>query len=94
MSQLTKKQLIEHLSDETDLTLATTKRLLDVLTAVIQDGLSNGHEFTLPGIGKLSVRERASRTGRNPQTGESITISARRVVAFKPAKSLTESINR
>ena len=94
MTQLTKKQLIEYLADQSDLTQASTKRLLEVLTAVILDDLANGHDFTLPGIGKLSVRDRAPRTGRNPQTGESVMIQARRVVAFKPSKTLAESVNR
>ncbi len=94
MTQLTKKQLIEYLSDQSDMTQINTLRVLEALTSVIQDGLSNGHDFTLPGIGKLSVRNRASRTGRNPQTGESIMIAARKVVVFKPSKRLSESVNR
>ena len=94
MTQLTKKQLIEYLADQSDLTQTIAKRLLEALTAAVHDGLANGHDFTLPGIGKLSVRNRAPRTGRNPQTGEPVLIEARLVVAFKPAKTLAESVNR
>ncbi|MEN8131240.1 MAG: HU family DNA-binding protein [Pseudomonadota bacterium] len=93
MKQLTKKQLVECLSDETSLTLTEAKRMLEGLVKLMHDELSNGHDFILPGIGKLSVRERAARTGRNPQTGESMMIAACKAVVFKSAKGLTDSVN-
>ena len=93
MTRLTKKQLVEYLADEVDLTQVKAKQVIDELTGIIRDGLANGHDFVLPGIGRFSVRERAARAGRNPRTGEAIRIPSRRVVTFKPAKALEWSIN-
>jgi len=71
---------------------AVTESVLDALGAVIQEQLSGGGEVTLPGIGKLSVTERAARTGRHPQTGEEIKIAARRVPKFTAAKALKDAV--
>ena len=53
-----------------------------------------GEEVTFLGFGKFEVAERAARTGRNPQTGEEMTIEAKKVVKFKPGKGLSEAVNK
>ncbi len=67
---------------------AVLKTLTDVTTAE----LKKGNEVALPGIGKLSVADRAARTGRNPQTGEEIEIAARRVPKFSASKALKDAV--
>lgn len=90
---LTKLQLITDLAESTDLTKTQVRDLLDQLAQIASDALENGEELTLPGIGKLKVGERPARTGRNPQTGASIEIAARKVIKFVPAKSLSDAVN-
>lgn len=90
---LTKDQLIADIADATDATRATVRAVLEQLSEIVSDSLENGDEITLPGIGKLKVSERTARTGRNPQTGKSIEIAAKKVVKLVPAKALTDAIN-
>jgi integration host factor subunit alpha len=54
---------------------------------------SNGSEIMISGIGKWTVRKKNARKGRNPQTGESVTIAARKVVTFKPSPNLRDELN-
>ena len=67
---------------------AVLKTTADVIAAELHEG----GEATLPGIGKLRAKDKAARTGRNPKTGESLTISARRVPAFSLSKTLKDAV--
>ena len=60
---------------------------------VIASSLKQGDSVALVGFGTFSVRERAARSGRNPRTGESISIAASKLPAFKPGKALKEAVN-
>ncbi|MCQ6318891.1 HU family DNA-binding protein, partial [Bacillus cereus] len=66
---------------------------VDTLLESIQQALQNGDNVQLIGFGSFEVRERAAREGRNPQSGESIAIPARKVPAFKAGKQLKEAIS-
>lgn len=90
---LTKDQLVRDIADSLDLTQASVRGVFEQLAQIVQDSLENGEELTLPGIGKLKVAERAARSGRNPQTGKTIQIAAKKVVRFVPAKALADSLN-
>ncbi|MFZ5960572.1 HU family DNA-binding protein [Pseudomonas sp. QL9] len=90
---MTKEQLVRDIADSLDLTQASVRGVFEQLAGIVQDALENDGELTLPGIGKLKVSERAARTGRNPQTGKSIEIAAKKVVRFVPAKALADSLN-
>ncbi|MDF3933335.1 HU family DNA-binding protein [Pseudomonas citronellolis] len=90
---MTKEQLVRDLAESLDLTQASVRGLFEQLAQIAQDALENDGELTLPGLGKLKVSERAARTGRNPQTGKSIEIAAKKVVRFVPAKALADSLN-
>jgi DNA-binding protein HU-beta len=59
----------------------------------IETTLKAGDSITLVGFGTFAVKERAERTGRNPQTGQEITIAAAKVPSFKPGKSLKDAVN-
>ena len=67
--------------------------VIDTMTDAITKELASGGEITLPGIGKLSVTQRAARVGRNPATGEALKIAAKKVVKFGVAKGLKDAIN-
>lgn len=90
---MTKEQLVRDIAESLDLTQASVRGVFEQLAQIVQDSLENDGELTLPGIGKLKVSERAARTGRNPQTGKSIEIVAKKVVRFVPAKALADSLN-
>jgi len=85
---LSKEQLVRDIAESLDLTQASVRGVFEQLAQIAQDCLENDGELTLPGIGKLKVVERAARTGRNPQTGEIITIPAGWVPRFRPSTAL------
>ncbi|USL45396.1 HU family DNA-binding protein (plasmid) [Priestia megaterium] len=68
------------------------KKAVDALFETISNTLANEEKIQLIGFGTFEVRERAARTGRNPQTGEEMTIPASKVPAFKPGKELKEAL--
>lgn len=90
---ITKDQLITDLAEAVNLPKVSVRNLLDQLSDIVADALENDGEITLPGIGKLKVNVRPARTGRNPQTGATIKIAAKKVVKFIPAKALADSVN-
>lgn len=90
---MTKDQLITDIAEAVDLPKAKVRAVLDQLSEITSDTLEHEAELTLPGIGKLKVTERPARTGRNPQTGKTIEIAAKKVVKFVPAKALTDKLN-
>ncbi len=59
----------------------------------VSDALAKGEKVDLRGFGNFVMREKAARQGRNPKTGETIEISARKAVAFKPSKELAAKVN-
>lgn len=69
------------------------KFVLDTAAAVSQTALKAGDEVTLPGLGKLTVKQKAARTGRNPATGEEIDIPAKNAPHFSAAKALKDAVN-
>lgn len=74
------------------LSKADVAAVLDSLGKVATGQLASGNEVSLNGLGKLSIKERAARTGRNPKTGEAIQISAKTVVNFSASKALREAV--
>ncbi|MBO8178276.1 MAG: HU family DNA-binding protein [Bacillus sp. (in: Bacteria)] len=90
---MNKTQLIEAVAEKAGLIKKDATKAVDAVFEVIQNSLANGDKVQLIGFGNFEVRERAARTGRNPQTGEVIEIPASKVPAFKPGKQLKETVN-
>jgi DNA-binding protein HU-beta len=90
---MNKAELIEAMADAADITKAAAGKALDGMVDAIVDALKKGENVSLVGFGTFAVRERAARTGRNPKTGEEITIEASRVPAFKAGKALKDAVN-
>ncbi len=88
----TKKELIDALSEQTGQAKNVTEAFIDALGPTVQGALAQGNEVVLPGLGKLTVKARAAKAGRNPKTGEPITIAARNVPAFSAAKVLKDAV--
>ena len=89
---LTKADIVEELNDEIGLNKREAKELVDMLFNDIKDLLSEGHEVKISGFGNFQLRNKSSRPGRNPRTGEDVEITARRVVTFKSGQKLKESV--
>lgn len=88
-----KSDLVDAISGKAGVPKAQVQQMVDDVFDLIADGLSKGEKIDLRGFGTFSVRDSAARTGRNPQTGEPISIPARRVPGFKPGKELKEKVN-
>ena len=90
----TKKELIDHIAERTQQSKKDTELFLDALGDALRESLARGQEVVLPGVGKFTVKERPARTGRNPATGETIQIAARKAPAFSVAKSLKDAVGK
>ena len=87
---LTQTQVIQKLADSEQLTKKQIKAFLDALSALAYKEAKNG--FVIPGLGKLVLVQRKARTGRNPATGATIKIPAKKVVQFKVSKTAKDAI--
>ncbi len=90
---MNKNELIEAVSERTGLAKSDAARALEAVLGTIADTLQKGDVVNLPGFGSFVVRERAERSGRNPRSGEPITIPASRAPAFKAGKALKDAVN-
>ncbi len=90
---MNKSELIEKMAESADISKAAAGRALDGMIDAIKVALSQGDPVSLIGFGTFSVRERAARTGRNPQTGKSIKIAASKTPGFKAGKALKDALN-
>ena len=90
---MNKAELIEQVARAADLSHAYAQRAVDAMFSAISNTLRNGESVMLTGFGSFSVAQRAQRSGRNPRTGEPITIAASRNPRFKAGKGLKDAIN-
>ncbi|GHE22716.1 nucleoid-associated protein HU-beta [Halomonas urumqiensis] len=90
---MNKSELIEAIAASADIPKAAAARALDAMVDTVTDSLKKGDSVSLVGFGTFAVKERAARTGRNPQTGKPIEISAAKVPSFKAGKALKDSVN-
>ena len=90
---MNKSQLVDKISEGADLSKAAAGRALDSFIEAVGEALKSGDQVSLVGFGTFLLRERASRSGRNPQTGETIEIAAAKILAFKAGKALKDSVN-
>ena len=90
---LTKAHLIERIQSNNDLTKKQSTDLVEATIDIIKNTLASGEDVLISGFGKLCVKEKAERKGRNPSTGEDQRLPSRRVVTFKCSGKLRERIN-
>ena len=91
---MTKAELVAKVAEEAGVKKATAERCVNAGIGALADALAKGERIALPGLGVFHVKERKARKGRNPRTGEEITIPARKVVTFTAAKALKEKLNK
>jgi DNA-binding protein HU-beta len=89
---MNKSDFVAAVADATELTKADAGRAVDAFIDTVTKALKKGDTVTLVGFGTFSVRKRAARQGRNPQTGETIKIKASKTPAFKPGKGLKDAL--
>ncbi len=85
---MNKAEIIDAIAKDANLTKADAGKALDAFINNVTDALKREERVALVGFGSWSVTERAERTGRNPQTGKTITIPAKKVVKFRPGAEL------
>lgn len=90
---MTKQDLVDKIAEATGLNKKDSTTALNATLDVIKDTLVAGDKIQLIGFGTFEVHERAARTGRNPQTGETMTIAASKAPAFKAGKALKDAVN-
>ncbi len=90
---MNKSDLIDAMADAADISKAAAGRALDGMVDAVTRALKSGDSVSLVGFGTFTVRERAARTGRNPQTGQTINIPASKNPAFKAGKALKDAVN-
>ena len=90
---MNKSELIEAIAASADLPKAAAGRALDAMVDTITGALKGDDQVVLVGFGTFSVKNRAARTGRNPQTGAEIQIKAAKVPSFKAGKALKDAVN-
>ena len=89
---MNKGELVEQVSNWTGLTKKASREAVEAIASVITDTLARGEKITLVGFGTFKVMQRKARTGRNPQTGQSIQIPAKKVPRFRPGKDLKDRV--
>lgn len=89
---MTKAELVAAMANGSGITKAQAEKAVDGFVSAVSGALVAGDNVTLVGFGTFSVGERAEREGRNPRTGEKLTIPASKVVKFKAGKALSEKI--
>ncbi len=90
---MNKSEMIDAIAEGADISKAAAGRALDAMVEAVTETLKKGETVNLIGFGTFEVRDRAARTGRNPQTGATIQIPAAKSPAFKAGKALKDAVN-
>ena len=89
---MNKSDLVDAVASKADMSKAEAGRAVDAVLGSVGDALGNGDSVSLVGFGTFSVRHRAARMGRNPQTGATMQIAASKVPGFKAGKALKDKV--
>ncbi len=90
---MTKGELIGQIASDADISKVAAEKALKAFIDAVTSSLKNGDKVSLVGFGTFDISKRAARKGRNPQTGEEITIKASNAPRFKAGKSLKDAVN-
>jgi integration host factor subunit alpha len=92
-NNVTRKELAVSVTEKLGISQRNSAQIVDTVFATMKSILINGESIKLVQFGSLIVRKKSPRRGRNPQTGESMTITKRQMINFRPSKQLRESLN-
>ena len=90
---MTKADLVECIYEKVGISKAESAQMVESIFDILKETLETGEKIKISGFGSFTVNQKRPRKGRNPQTGEGIMISARRVLTFKPSPVLKKSLN-
>ena len=90
---MTKRDIVEKIEAKTGMKKKESSEILEAVFSIMKYTLESGETLKISGFGSFEVKHKADRIGRNPQTGYAMTISARRVLTFKPGSVLRQAIN-
>ena len=90
---MTKADIVERIMTTTGFSRMESFDMFELVFSIMKDTLEDGEAIKISGFGKFEVKQKKDRRGRNPQTGEDLTIEARRVLTFKPSTLLRKAIN-
>ena len=91
---VTRKALATSVTEKLDITQRNAAEIVDTVFAALKDTLVNGESIKLVQFGTLKVRDKSPRRGRNPKTGESMTIAKRQMITFRPSRQLRVRLNK
>jgi integration host factor subunit alpha len=91
---MTKADIVEKIYEKVGFSKKESAELVEAVFDIIKSTLESGDKIKIAGFGNFVVKEKADRRGRNPQTGQEITISARKILTFKPSQVLKISLNK
>lgn len=90
---MTKADIVERVHQRIGLSKKESAEMVEMVFGIIKGTLESGEKIKIAGFGNFVVKQKADRRGRNPQTGDAITINARRILTFKPSQVLKSAIN-
>ena len=91
---MTKADIAERIQANTDLSKKDSLDMLELVLSIMKDTLEAGEKIKTSGFGNFDVKQKKDRRGRNPQTAETITIEARKILSFKPSMLLRKAVNK
>jgi integration host factor subunit alpha len=91
---MTKADIAEKIQTTTGLSKMDSMRMLEAVFSIMKSTLESGEKIKVAGFGNFEVKQKKDRIGRNPQTGEAMTIEARSVLTFKPSAVLKKAVNK
>jgi DNA-binding protein HU-beta len=91
---MNKSELVDAASSSSGMSKGDVQSALDAILDTIQSAVGRNDKVSLTGFGNFELRERAARTGRNPQTGAEIQVAASKAPAFKPGKAFKDAVNK
>ena len=90
---MTKADLVENIYEKVGISKTESSDIVESIFSILKETLEQGEKVKISGFGTFTVKQKNARKGRNPQTGEGITISARKVLTFKPSQVLKKALN-
>jgi len=90
---MTKADIVERIHQQVGFLKKESAEIVESVFTILKDTLESGEKIKIAGFGNFVVKQKADRRGRNPQTGDTITINARRILTFKPSQVLKSAIN-
>lgn len=90
---MTKADIVEKIHQKIGFSKKESAEIIESVFGILKNTLESGEKIKIAGFGNFVVKQKADRRGRNPQTGDSITINARRILTFKPSQVLKSAIN-